>query len=162
VVCVGPAGGTQKKRGRGRPPKSETLARRQAEQKAAEERRAASAKPEEPQQAEEEDDEIVDAGAIDDPAGAHALWGLCADSHRHNVLALTHISSQWTATITPLTRRTVAGRRPLPPSPLLFLPSPPPPPPLRPPHKDVLAARWAAPGSTGWQRKATAVKVGLV
>ncbi|KAG7283873.1 hypothetical protein CRUP_034060 [Coryphaenoides rupestris] len=62
------AGGAQKKRGRGRPPKSETLARRQAEQKAAEERRAASAKPEEQQQAEEEYDEIVDAGAIDDPA----------------------------------------------------------------------------------------------
>ncbi|CAL8368404.1 unnamed protein product [Lota lota] len=63
------AGGAQKKRGRGRPPKSETLARRKAEQEAAEERRAARHKTDEPpQQAEEEDDEIVDAGAIDDPA----------------------------------------------------------------------------------------------
>ena len=73
IVCVGSAGSAQKKRGRGRPPKSETLARRQAEQKAAEERRAAKKKPDEPQQAEEEDDEIVDAGAIDDPAGEGAL-----------------------------------------------------------------------------------------
>ncbi|XP_059906579.1 zinc finger protein 335 isoform X3 [Gadus macrocephalus] len=65
------AGGAQKKRGRGRPPKSETLARRKAEQEAAEERRAARHKADEPPPpppAEEEDDEVVDAGAIDDPA----------------------------------------------------------------------------------------------
>ncbi|XP_056129878.1 zinc finger protein 335-like isoform X2 [Lampris incognitus] len=62
-----PAGEAPKKRGRGRPPKSETLARRQAELKAAEERKAAKVKSEEPQQAEEDEDDIVDAGAIDDP-----------------------------------------------------------------------------------------------
>ncbi|KAJ3585909.1 hypothetical protein NHX12_012316 [Muraenolepis orangiensis] len=62
------AGGAPKKRGRGRPPKSGTLARRQAEQKLAEEKRAARKKPEQPQPAEEEDDGIIDAGAIDDPA----------------------------------------------------------------------------------------------
>ncbi|KAM4610184.1 zinc finger protein 335-like [Polymixia lowei] len=62
-----PPGDPAKKRGRGRPPKSETLARRQAELKAAEERKAAKAKAEDAQPAEEEDEEIVDAGAIDDP-----------------------------------------------------------------------------------------------
>ncbi|KAI3357388.1 hypothetical protein L3Q82_015820, partial [Scortum barcoo] len=62
-----PAGDMPKKRKRGRPPKSETLARRQAEREEAEERRAAKAKTAEPQQAEEEEDDIVDAGAIDDP-----------------------------------------------------------------------------------------------
>lgn len=58
-----------KKRKRGRPPKSETLARQKAEREEAEERKAANAKSAEPQQAEEEEDDIVDAGAIDDPQG---------------------------------------------------------------------------------------------
>ncbi|XP_045912253.1 zinc finger protein 335-like isoform X1 [Micropterus dolomieu] len=62
-----PAGDIPKKRKRGRPPKSETLARRQAEREEAEERKAAKVKAGEPQQAEEEEDDIVDAGAIDDP-----------------------------------------------------------------------------------------------
>uniref|UniRef100_UPI003AABC951 uncharacterized protein znf335 n=1 Tax=Centroberyx gerrardi TaxID=166262 RepID=UPI003AABC951 len=62
-----PAGKVLRKRGRGRPPKSETLARRQTELKAAEERKASKVKAEEPHQAEEEDDDVVDAGAIDDP-----------------------------------------------------------------------------------------------
>lgn len=57
-----------KKRKRGRPPKSETLARRQAEKEEAEERKA-KAKAAESQQAEEEEEDIVDAGAIDDPEG---------------------------------------------------------------------------------------------
>ncbi|XP_062314261.1 zinc finger protein 335 isoform X3 [Osmerus eperlanus] len=57
-----PAGDVPKKRGRGRPRKSELLARlRQAEVKADEER---NQKPPAP---EEEEDDIVDAGAIDDP-----------------------------------------------------------------------------------------------
>ncbi|XP_066499355.1 uncharacterized protein [Hoplias malabaricus] len=51
-----PAGVSHKKRGRGRPRKSETLARQ-----------AVDVKKEEPQ--EEEEDDIVDAGAIDDPEG---------------------------------------------------------------------------------------------
>ncbi|XP_031142129.2 zinc finger protein 335 isoform X3 [Sander lucioperca] len=55
-----PAGDMSKKRKRGRPPKSETFARRQAE------REKAKAKAAQPQQAEEEEDDIVDAGAIDD------------------------------------------------------------------------------------------------
>lgn len=58
-----------KKRKRGRPPKSETLARRQAEREEAEERKAAKAKAAESRQAEEEEEDIVDAGAIDDPEG---------------------------------------------------------------------------------------------
>ncbi|TMS16146.1 Zinc finger protein 335 [Larimichthys crocea] len=62
-----PTGDMPKKRKRGRPPKSETLARRQAEREEAEERKAAKAKAADPQQAEEEEDDIVDAGAIDDP-----------------------------------------------------------------------------------------------
>ncbi|XP_076015457.1 zinc finger protein 335-like isoform X2 [Genypterus blacodes] len=66
-----PAGDTPKKRKRGRPPKSETMARRQAEREEAEERKAAEVKAVEPQQQqlqqEEEDDDVVDAGAIDDP-----------------------------------------------------------------------------------------------
>ncbi|XP_035512543.1 zinc finger protein 335-like isoform X2 [Morone saxatilis] len=64
-----PVGDMPKKRKRGRPPKSETLARRQAEKEEAEERKAAKVKAAEPQQAaaEEEEDDIVDAGAIDDP-----------------------------------------------------------------------------------------------
>uniref|UniRef100_A0A3P9ITC3 Zinc finger protein 335 n=1 Tax=Oryzias latipes TaxID=8090 RepID=A0A3P9ITC3_ORYLA len=62
-----PAGEAPKKRKRGRPPKSETLARQKAEREAAEERKAAEMK-DKPQKAEEEEDDIVDAGAIDDPA----------------------------------------------------------------------------------------------
>nr|XP_020503962.1 zinc finger protein 335-like [Labrus bergylta]XP_020512760.1 zinc finger protein 335-like [Labrus bergylta] len=61
------AGEMPKKRKRGRPPKSETLARRNLERKEAEEKRAAKVKAAEPQQAEQEEDDIVDAGAIDDP-----------------------------------------------------------------------------------------------
>lgn len=51
------------KRKRGRPPKSETLARQQAERAEAENRKVAVIKEE------EEEDEVVDAGAIDDPEG---------------------------------------------------------------------------------------------
>lgn len=58
-----------KKRKRGRPTKSETLARRQAEKEEAEERKAAKVKATETQQAEEEEDDVVDAGAIDDLEG---------------------------------------------------------------------------------------------
>lgn len=57
------------KRKRGRPPKKETLARRQAEREEAEEKKAARAKLAQTQQAEEEEDEVVDAGAIDDHEG---------------------------------------------------------------------------------------------
>lgn len=63
------SGDMSKKRKRGRPPKSETFARRQAEREEAEERKAAKAKAAQPQQAEEEDDDTVDAGAIDDAEG---------------------------------------------------------------------------------------------
>ncbi|KAM4562444.1 zinc finger protein 335-like isoform 1-T1 [Odontesthes bonariensis] len=62
-----PAGEMPKKRKRGRPPKSEMLARQKAEREEAEQRKAAEVKPAEPQQAAEEEDDIVDAGAIDDP-----------------------------------------------------------------------------------------------
>ncbi|XP_056279832.1 zinc finger protein 335 isoform X1 [Pseudoliparis swirei] len=61
------AGDMSKKRKRGRPPKNETFARRQAEKEEAEERNAAKAKAAQPQKAEEEEDDIVDSGAIDDP-----------------------------------------------------------------------------------------------
>uniref|UniRef100_A0A8C6TXM6 Zinc finger protein 335 n=1 Tax=Neogobius melanostomus TaxID=47308 RepID=A0A8C6TXM6_9GOBI len=57
-------GDMSKKRKRGRPPKSETLARRQAELEQAEQIKAKQAA--QPQPTEEEDDDIVDAGAIDD------------------------------------------------------------------------------------------------
>uniref|UniRef100_A0A3P8TSP6 Zinc finger protein 335 n=1 Tax=Amphiprion percula TaxID=161767 RepID=A0A3P8TSP6_AMPPE len=62
-----PAGDTPKKRKRGRPPKSETLARQKTEKEDAGERKEEKVKAAEPQQAEEEEDDIVDAGAIDDP-----------------------------------------------------------------------------------------------
>ncbi|KAM7404631.1 hypothetical protein PAMP_011963 [Pampus punctatissimus] len=62
-----PAGDVSKKRKRGRPPKSETLARRQAEREETEKRKAAKVRAAEPQRAEEDEDDIVDAGAIDDP-----------------------------------------------------------------------------------------------
>lgn len=62
-------GEMSQKRKRGRPPKKETLARRQAEREQAEERMAARAKLAQTQQAEEEEDEVVDAGAIDDHEG---------------------------------------------------------------------------------------------
>lgn len=52
-----------KKRKRGRPPKSETLARQKAERAEAEKRKVAEVKEE------EEEDDVVDAGAIDDPEG---------------------------------------------------------------------------------------------
>lgn len=58
-----------KKRKRGRPPKSETFARRQAERVEAEEKKAAKAEAAQPKQAEEEEDDIVDSGAIDDAEG---------------------------------------------------------------------------------------------
>lgn len=69
ITSVFSVGEPTKKRKRGRPPKSETLARQKAEREAAEERRAAEMKAAQPQKAEEEEDEVVDAGAIDDPAG---------------------------------------------------------------------------------------------
>ncbi|KAM4571933.1 zinc finger protein 335-like [Fundulus diaphanus] len=63
-----PAGDVPMKRKRGRPPKSETLARQKAEREEAERRRAEEAKAAvKPQPEEEEDDDIVDAGAMDDP-----------------------------------------------------------------------------------------------
>ncbi|KAM9750978.1 zinc finger protein 335-like isoform 1-T1 [Menidia menidia] len=62
-----PAGEMPKKRKRGRPPKSETLARQKAQREEAEQRKAAEVKTAEPKQAAEEEDDIVDAGAIDDP-----------------------------------------------------------------------------------------------
>ncbi|XP_056897704.1 zinc finger protein 335-like isoform X2 [Takifugu flavidus] len=62
-----PAGDTTKKRKRGRPTKSEMLARQQAEREETIERKAAKLKAAEPQQAEEDEDDVVDAGAIDDP-----------------------------------------------------------------------------------------------
>lgn len=63
-----------KKRKRGRPPKSDTLARRQAEKEEAEERKTSKAKAAEPQQAEEEEDCVLDAGAIDDPEGQYGQF----------------------------------------------------------------------------------------
>lgn len=60
-----PAGDIPKKRKRGRPPKSETLARRQAEREEAEGKKAAKTA-ESQQAADEEEDDVVDAGAIDD------------------------------------------------------------------------------------------------
>lgn len=68
VQCL-VSGDASKKRKRGRPPKSETFARRQAEREGAEKRNAAKAKAAPPQKAEEEEDDVVDAGAIDDPEG---------------------------------------------------------------------------------------------
>uniref|UniRef100_A0A1A8BZR7 Zinc finger protein 335 n=2 Tax=Nothobranchius TaxID=28779 RepID=A0A1A8BZR7_NOTKA len=62
-----PAGETPKKRKRGRPPKSETLARQRAEREEAERRRAEEEKASENKPGEEEEDDVVDAGAIDDP-----------------------------------------------------------------------------------------------
>ncbi|XP_034028169.1 zinc finger protein 335-like isoform X2 [Thalassophryne amazonica] len=59
-----PAGDMPKKRKRGRPPKSETIAQCQVQQKEAEERKCVKVKAE--SQQEEEEDDIVDAGAIDD------------------------------------------------------------------------------------------------
>lgn len=56
------------KRKRGRPPKSETLARQKAEREEAERRKAEEVK-DAVKQPEEEVDDIVDAGAIDDPEG---------------------------------------------------------------------------------------------
>lgn len=58
-----PAGEMPKKRKRGRPPKSETLARQKAEREEAAKMKAAESQ----QAAEEEEDDIVDDGAIDDP-----------------------------------------------------------------------------------------------
>lgn len=69
VVNVWFSGDVPKKRKRGRPSKSETLARRQAESEEAERRKAAKVKVAESGQAEEEEDDIMDAGAIDDPEG---------------------------------------------------------------------------------------------
>lgn len=63
------SGDTTKKRKRGRPTKSEMLARQQAEREETIERKAAKLKAAEPQQAEEDEDDVVDAGAIDDPEG---------------------------------------------------------------------------------------------
>lgn len=63
------SGDTTKKRKRGRPTKSEMLARLQAEREEITERKAAKLKAAGPQQAEEDNDDVVDAGAIDDPDG---------------------------------------------------------------------------------------------
>lgn len=63
------SGDTTKKRKRGRPTKSEMLARQQAEREETIERKVAKLKAAEPQQAEEDEDDVVDAGAIDDPEG---------------------------------------------------------------------------------------------
>ncbi|CAG07488.1 unnamed protein product, partial [Tetraodon nigroviridis] len=60
------SGDTTKKRKRGRPTKSEMLARQQAEREETNEREAAKLKAAEPQHAEEDEDDLVDAGAIDD------------------------------------------------------------------------------------------------
>lgn len=68
-ILGGFAGEISQKRKRGRPPKKETLARRQAEREEAEEKKAAKAKLAQNQQAEDEEDEVVDAGAIDDHEG---------------------------------------------------------------------------------------------
>ena len=71
-LCV--PGDFPKKRGRGRPRKSEQLARlRRAEVKGEEER---NQKPPAP---EEEEDDIVDAGAIDDPEGRFGIARLQGD-----------------------------------------------------------------------------------
>lgn len=67
-----------KKRKRGRPPKSETFARRQAE------REKAKAKAAQPQQAEEEEDDIVDAGAIDDAEGQWGRFSLNPQATKHS------------------------------------------------------------------------------
>lgn len=77
-----------KKRKRGRPPKSETLARRQAERQEAEERTAAKMKAAEPNQAEEEEDDIVDAGAIDDPEGQAGIFSLNPQSDNINIFCI--------------------------------------------------------------------------
>lgn len=61
------AGEMPMKRKRGRPPKSETLARQKAEREEAERKKAEEVKAAEKQQQDEEDDDIVDSGAIDDP-----------------------------------------------------------------------------------------------
>lgn len=63
------SGDTTKKRKRGRPTKSEMLARLQTEREETTERKAAKLKAADPQQAEEDNDDVVDAGAIDDPDG---------------------------------------------------------------------------------------------
>lgn len=63
------SGDTTKKRKRGRPTKSEMLARQQAEKEQNNERKAAKLKAAEPQHAEEDEDDVVDAGAIDDAEG---------------------------------------------------------------------------------------------
>ncbi|XP_072306179.1 zinc finger protein 335-like isoform X2 [Eucyclogobius newberryi] len=59
-------GDMPKKRKRGRPSKSETLARRQAELERLEQMKAKQEQAPQSKPAEEEDDDIVDAGAIDD------------------------------------------------------------------------------------------------
>ncbi|XP_029011576.1 zinc finger protein 335 isoform X2 [Betta splendens] len=91
-----PPGDISKKRKRGRPPKSETLARRQAEREEAEQRKAAKMKAAEPQHAEEEEDDIVDAGAIDDP-GEDSDYNPAEEDSKGRPPALlkkpTHISS---------------------------------------------------------------------
>lgn len=63
------SGDTTKKRKRGRPTKSEMLARQQAEKEETNERKAAKLKAAEPHHAEEDEDDVVDAGAIDDAEG---------------------------------------------------------------------------------------------
>lgn len=139
-----------KKRKRGRPPKSETLARRQAEREEAEERKAAKAKAAEPHQAEEEEDDIVDAGAIDDPEGQGAKSSLNplsdninTHTHRMRIIFMRpcHCSFLYLQRIVITTqqmRSAKEGHPPLRRSLLLF-------PPLL---KDALGERLAARGST--------------
>lgn len=79
-------GEMSQKRKRGRPPKKETLARRQAEREEAEEKKAARAKLAQSQQAEEEEDELVDAGAIEDHEGRER-----ADSEMNREKSKNHI-----------------------------------------------------------------------
>jgi len=76
-----------KKRKRGRPPKNETFARRQAEKEEAEERNAAKAKAAQPQKAEEEEDDIVDSGAIDDPEGQRGRFVFNPHADKHTFLS---------------------------------------------------------------------------
>lgn len=63
------SGDTTKKRKRGRPTKSEMLARQQAQNEETNERKAAKLRAAKPQRVEEDEEDVVDAGAIDDPEG---------------------------------------------------------------------------------------------
>lgn len=83
------SGDATKKRKRGRPTKSEMLARQQAEREETIERKVAKLKAAEPQQAEEDEDDVVDAGAIDDPEGekerSNTKKSLCLNCVHHSL-----------------------------------------------------------------------------